>query len=301
MKQDTPDRDERDGPSIPGRLARQRFRLPRALKSGLLDALAEGSPDTPRTLLLVAHPDDETIGAGASIQRLGDLFVVFVTDGAPLDLAVAQERGFATREAYAAHRLEEAVSALRVAGVPSERVTTLGVVDGRAHLEIATLARRIARLIERLRPDIVVTHAYDGGHTDHDATACAAHFAVGLLCRDGVEPPALFELPTYNAPGGIRRVQNFLPHDGADREAREARFDGPLLERKRRMFAAYDSQRSVLRDFDPSVERFRAAPRYDFTKPPHDGVLNYERFGDPRLGERFRERVAHALVELGLR
>src|SRR5207248_225254 len=38
-----------------------------------------------RTLVLVAHQDDETIGCGALLQRMRDPLVVFGTDGAPRD------------------------------------------------------------------------------------------------------------------------------------------------------------------------------------------------------------------------
>ena len=41
-------------------------------------------PET-RAVLLAAHPDDETIGATATLMRLHDVFVVYLTDGAPSD------------------------------------------------------------------------------------------------------------------------------------------------------------------------------------------------------------------------
>ena len=38
-----------------------------------------------RTLVIVAHPDDETITCGGLLQRMRDPCVVFATDGAPED------------------------------------------------------------------------------------------------------------------------------------------------------------------------------------------------------------------------
>ena len=38
-----------------------------------------------RTLVLVAHPDDETAGCGALLQRMDEPIIVFATDGAPRD------------------------------------------------------------------------------------------------------------------------------------------------------------------------------------------------------------------------
>src|ERR1051326_5369869 len=37
-----------------------------------------------RTLVLIAHPDDEALGCGALLQRVREPVVCFATDGAPL-------------------------------------------------------------------------------------------------------------------------------------------------------------------------------------------------------------------------
>ena len=48
----------------------------------------------------------------------------------------------------------------------------------------------------------------------------------------------------------------------------------------------------------PDVERFRLAPRYDFTQPPHAGDLHYEQFGWELTPQRWRSLAAAALKEL---
>ncbi|PYX97930.1 MAG: hypothetical protein DMG63_13230 [Acidobacteria bacterium] len=59
-----------------------------------------------RTLVIVAHPDDETITCGGLLQRMRDPCVVFATDGAPED---AHTWGrFGSRERSAAIREQEA-------------------------------------------------------------------------------------------------------------------------------------------------------------------------------------------------
>jgi LmbE family N-acetylglucosaminyl deacetylase len=47
--------------------------------------MADLSPLLGRTLVLVAHPDDEAVGCGALMQRMHEPVVVFATDGAPRD------------------------------------------------------------------------------------------------------------------------------------------------------------------------------------------------------------------------
>ncbi len=51
----------------------------------ILARLAAGGPIAERVMIVVAHPDDETIGLGAQLRRFEDALLVHVTDGAPRD------------------------------------------------------------------------------------------------------------------------------------------------------------------------------------------------------------------------
>lgn len=281
-----------------------RFRLPRALKTDLIDRVAEpdGSPATPlTTLIVVAHPDDESIGAGARLNRLGNAWIVEITNGAPHDLECARRHGFDTPEEYAEARRRELDHAMSIAGFPLDRVISLGFTDGQVTLRLAETCLRVTEVIDSLKPDVVLTHPYEGGHTDHDATAFAVHLACGVLRREGITPPAILELALYNAQQGERVVQRFLPHVRADKDQRLVPLNASERATKKRIFAAFETQKSVLAHFSVEFERFRPAPRYVFTVPPHAGQLNYERYGDPNRGKSWREHAERVLRGLGMR
>ena len=72
----------------------------------------------PPTLIVAAHPDDETLGAGAQLGRCDRLTLVHLTDGAPRDPWFHRQAGVATRADYARLRAAELETALEAAGAP---------------------------------------------------------------------------------------------------------------------------------------------------------------------------------------
>lgn len=125
--------------------------------------------DASRVAIVVAHPDDETIGVGGQLARLDGITIVHVTDGAPRDLGDARARGFASAEAYAAARRRELEAAMALAGVPATALLTLDVPDQGAAFVMPGIAARLATLFAEREIELVLTHAYEGGHPDHDA------------------------------------------------------------------------------------------------------------------------------------
>jgi LmbE family N-acetylglucosaminyl deacetylase len=219
-----------------------------------------------RTLIVAAHPDDEVIGLGAVLNRFRELAIVHVTDGSPMDTRDASANGFKSREAYADERRKELEHALH-AGEIRAKLHSLEIIDQRASFELPRVIDGIARIVREYRPEVIWTHAYEGGHPDHDACAFAVHA--------GCEGVAIAEFTSYHAgPRGIVTCE-FLPsaqpvvtHELTDEERA----------RKARMLACFTTQRETLSQFGLDVERYRWSPGYDFTRPPHEGRLYYENF-----------------------
>lgn len=221
------------------------------------------------TLVLMAHPDDEIIVCGALMQKMKKATVLFATDGAPRDEYFW--RAYGSRQAYADVRRDEAHRALALAGAQPlflpDRVSG-GIADQELFLNLPAAISEAKQVVEELRPDAILTLAYEGGHPDHDA-ACFISSVLGKLTGIPV-----WESPLYHrtADGGPA-VQTFPARTGAEVEIHVGE---AALANKTRMFEIYRSQHLTLEHFHPQRESFRPLFNYDFTVPPLPYKLNYE-------------------------
>jgi LmbE family N-acetylglucosaminyl deacetylase len=242
-----------------------------------------------RIAIICAHPDDEVIGLGGQLHLFRDAILIHATDGAPRDLRDAHANGFRTREEYARQRRRELLAALRIAGLGEERTRQLGVVDQEASLDLVDLTRRVKAALDECRPEVVITHPYEGGHQDHDATAFAVHLALERM-RSRFE---LMEFAGYHAAGDGIAAGEFLPLGDSPVAtvplSKEARIQ------KRRMLDCFVTQQETLSLFRVDPERLRRAPHYDFSRPPHAGPLYYDRYPWGLRSDEWQARAASAL------
>jgi len=247
--------------------------------------LAFDPPDSSlRVVILAAHPDDETIGASALLARFPFAHVIFLTDGAPRDAKLWPPDMRGSREDYANTRREEAERALAYAGLCGEQISWLGGMDQDAVLEIRSLAARLRESLRDYRPQVLITHPYEGGHPDHDSAALIARLAIAGLATVA---PDLCEMTSYHARNGQCVTGEFLNSNSSA----EILFDLTEAdrERKRKMMDEYKSQRLVLENFPIGGEKLRIAPECDFSQPPHEGKLWYECMGWTMTGARWRD------------
>jgi len=206
-----------------------------------------------KVLVLVAHPDDETIGCSGLLQRASAALVVFAVDGAPPHYGF--EKQFGSLQRYSDIRFLEASIALRA--LPHCSFGRLATPDGAYYVDqhlfeqMPEALTSLNEFICRFSPDFIVTHAYEGGHIDHDA----CHFLAAHIAR--AHSLMLMEFPSY-----------WKTEDGRDifQQFRDSRNDDVILklsdheiEVKRQMLASYRTQQALTPVFHLHTERFRPA------------------------------------------
>ena len=250
--------------------------------------------DRLRPLILAAHQDDETIGASVPLWLFPRAAVVYVTDGAPRETSLRTAFHAESREGYGHIRREETIRALAHVGVPPERIYWLGCIDQEAVNNIPSLVNKLVDILLDLSPDVMITHAYEGGHPDHDAVSLIAHLANAVLEREGRRAPELWEMALYHACNEQLVTGQFISETSSPLVLQLSAHE---RERKQRMFECYRSQATVLRSFSTETEMLRPAPTYDFSKPPHVGTLWYECLGWSMSGKKWRDLAASALAQ----
>jgi LmbE family N-acetylglucosaminyl deacetylase len=258
------------------------------LKSDLLARIV--APERPtireKTVLIVAHPGDETLACAGLLPRLADVCVLHVTDGAPRNSGDARRHGFTHWADYARARRKELESAAAIAGIPAAAMKSLGVPDQGAAMQLAMLTRAMLGFIAGA--ELVLTHAYEGGHPDHDAVA----FAVAAArARMRGRAPLVLELPLY-------RHDSTLAADGAAGPGVALHLTQEERARKARMLAEFATQQEALVGFGVRDEIYRIAPAHDFTQPPTEAL--YDSYDWGITGGRFAQLARAARGELGL-
>jgi LmbE family N-acetylglucosaminyl deacetylase len=152
-------------------------------------------------LVVAAHPDDELLGAGATLAG-------HVAEGRPVHALVISEgassrdaNGLADRLSSSARRAADVMgfASIRLLGLPDQRLDALPLIE---------LTQVIEELVAEVDPEIVYTHFEGDVNADHGVAARATLTA----CRP-YRFPALRRLAAFETPSSTEwGTAAFLPH-----------------------------------------------------------------------------------------
>jgi LmbE family N-acetylglucosaminyl deacetylase len=142
--------------------------------------------------VFAAHPDDETLGCGATLALLakhGDVHVTILGEGITAREAQRDDHG-AIEELYTdAHTAASVlgVSSVRLEGLPDLRFDSLPLLD---------IVWRVERVIREIRPTVVYTHHAGDLNRDHQLTLRAVLTATRPLAGCPVLDIYSFQVPS---------------------------------------------------------------------------------------------------------
>lgn len=222
-----------------------------------------------RVAIVMAHQDDE-LGIGLKLQQLVRDHRVGVHGiwlaGAP----------HGTAKFSCAQRSDETREAMRILGIPRERLHFYCYEDQRVGANAEDILPRLRGDLAAIKPEVIFVSAYEGGHMDHDMT----HYLTRLASLDLPNSPQIYEFPLYNRKG-INPIHAFLPIRATAPEV-SLQNNIPLLER---LMRAYPSQKAIVRLLHTSMRafpesrrfmRYRPVPNWNYTVPPARRPLSYE-------------------------
>lgn len=187
-------------------------------------------------LIVVAHPDDEVLGAGGTIYKLtqsGNRVDVLIMSA----YAQARARRPATEELFA--DLKQSSETLGVTNIISGDFPNIEF-NSTPHIK---LVQFIETAIEETKPDVIITHWPGDTNNDHMQTALACQAAIRLFQRrediKPIESCYFMEVPSSTEWTINGALNTFSPNTFI-----EICFDGVDMKLK-----ALENYRGVMRDF----------------------------------------------------
>jgi LmbE family N-acetylglucosaminyl deacetylase len=206
--------------------------------------------DTPQSALAIgAHPDDVEFGAGGTLAKWAaagcTVHHLVLTDGSK----GTWDPDADTARLVALRQEEQREAARRLAGANAGEVVFLGRVDGELDSDLTTRGE-VARVIRRLRPDVILGHdpwKRYRLHPDHRHAGLLACEGI-VAARDphffrehGLAPhrPRLLLLWEADEPGHVEDVTAHVDTKLHALEAHESQFESTMKAVDREQMAAF--------------------------------------------------------------
>lgn len=229
-------------------------------------------------LFVIPHPDDEIVGSCILIKNFlkkQKVILVFVTNG----VISPNMNWFWKRKSYkkdVSLRYQEMLKSLTNLSVNDFYLQDIPTRHLKSNIDKSYSF--LKGIILEKNIDTVFCPAYEGGHQDHDITNFIAS-KFQAYCK-------VFEFPEYNFYGQVINSNTFFETNGSE-IVLELNNEQRLF--KTKSLNIYQSEKKNLKYINLKQECFRPLVKYDYSSPPHDGVLFYKRYAlfswHPRVDE----------------
>ena len=229
-------------------------------------------------LFVIPHPDDEIVGSCILIKnflRKQKVILVFLTNG----VISPNTNWFWKRKNYkkdVSIRYQEMLKSLSNLGVNDFFLQDIPTRHLKTNIDKSYFL--LKQIILDKNIDTIFCPAYEGGHQDHDVANFIA-FKLKPYCE-------VFEFPEYNFHGQVINTNTFFKINGSeivlDLDSEQRLF-------KTKSMNVYKSEKKNLKYINLKQECFRPLVNYDYSSPPHNGILFYKRYSlfswHPRVDE----------------
>ena len=221
-----------------------------------------------KVLLIFAHPDDEIVGLFTFINRKKKRGISFVTFFLTNGVMPREKMWFFKRNSYSSilsQRILEMKKSMTAIGI--KNYTYQNIPSRTLKDNIEPSIYRINKLINKHKIDTLFAPAYEGGHQDHDAA--------NFISSKFVNKLSVYEYSEYNFFSNKVNSNHFINLSGKENNIY---LDEHEKKEKIEALKIYESEKMNLNYLSFDKECYRSLLKYDYSKPPHSGILFYRRF-----------------------
>lgn len=226
------------------------------------------SPFGQRILILVPHPDDEIVACAATIARAqaegATIFAAYLTTGCVAHATLWPWQRKQHDGRIARRKLEAAQVAEQLGILP---VMWSQCAARYLWRMLPQVLEEVNALIEQYQIDQIWVPAYEGGNADHDGLNAIGGYLSAMV--------SVLEFAEYNWLNGHCNNNRF-PYPTPETISFELTPEERA--RKEALLKLYASEKLNLSYVTAARESFRQLKDYDYSKPPHPGLLWYMRF-----------------------
>ena len=219
-------------------------------------------------LFIISHPDDEIVGCCIILKRLllkgHKVHVFFVTNGilSQDSLWFWEKNKYKTKLTL---RKKEATESLMTLGIRDFYFQNISTRTLKSNIE--NTYEKIKNIIKTEKIGTLFCPAYEGGHQDHDVA--------NFICSKFKRICDVYEYSEYNYFNKSINCNTFPRKIGKHIKLKLSEKE---IKFKEKCLQIYKSEKRNLNYIKINEESYRKIVDYDYTIPPHKGVVFYRRF-----------------------